>query len=105
MVKEVISRIREAEAEAEGIRKAAVQKAKEIETAANTSGRETLGKKKAEAAAEAAKLLEKAGAEADALVEEARQKAAREGEELTVRAAGRLDAAAELIVERIVGAK
>jgi len=52
----------------------------------------------------AAPLLAEARSQADALVAEARQKAAREGEALAAQAAARMDAAATLIVERIVGA-
>ena len=52
-----------------------------------------------------APLLAEARSQADALVAEARQKAAREGETLAAQAAARMDAAATLIVERIVGAK
>ena len=50
------------------------------------------------------KLLEEARRQADALVGEARQKAAQEGERLAAQAAARMDGAAALIVERIVGA-
>ena len=42
MVKEVISRIRGAEAEADEIKKAALQKARELEAAAGASGKEAL---------------------------------------------------------------
>ena len=58
----------------------------------------------ADAAAQAEKLLEEARRQADALVGEARQKAAQEGERLAAQAAARMDGAAALIVERIVGA-
>ena len=48
--------------------------------------------------------MEEARSQAEALVAEARQKAAKEGEALAAQAAARMDAAAALIVERIVGA-
>ena len=105
IVKEVISRIREAETQADELKKAAVQKAKEIEAAAGAAGREAQARIKAEHAAQAAAILEEAGRQADGLVSDARATAAREGEALAAQAAGRLDAAATLIVERIVGAK
>ncbi len=84
-MKEVVSRVREAETGAE-------------------EGRELLAKAKADAAVQAEKLLEEARRQADALVGEARQKAAQEGERLAAQAAARMDGAAALIVERIVGA-
>ena len=66
-MKEVVSRVREAETGAEEARRAAAQKAKEAETAAVTAGRELLAKAKADAAAQAEKLLEEARRQADAL--------------------------------------
>ncbi len=93
-MKEVVSRVREAETGAEEARRAA----------AVTAGRELLAKAKADAAVQAEKLLEEARRQADALVGEARQKAAQEGERLAAQAAARMDGAAALIVERIVGA-
>ena len=104
-VKEVVAKIRQAEAGAEEARRAAAQKAKETEAEANAAGREALAKAKADAAQRAAELLEEARSQAEALVAEARQKAAKEGEALAAQAAARMDAAAALIVERIVGAK
>ena len=109
-MKEVVSRVREAETGAEEARRAAAQKAKEAETAAVTAGFQNTQfqiadmKAKADAAAQAEKLLEEARRQADALVGEARQKAAQEGERLAAQAAARMDGAAALIVERIVGA-
>ena len=41
-MKEVVSKIREAEAQAEEVRRAAAQKAKETEAAANAAGKEAL---------------------------------------------------------------
>ena len=64
-----------------------------------------LAKAREDAAQQAERLLAEARSQADALVAEARQKAAREGETLAAQAAARMDAAATLIVERIVGAK
>ena len=93
------------EAEADEIKKAALQKARELEAAAGASGKEALAKAKAESAARTAERLERAEAEADALLEEARRKSLLEREELAAQAQGRLDEAAALIVERIVGAK
>ncbi len=84
--------------------KEVVSRVREAETGAEEAGRELLAKAKADAAVQAEKLLEEARRQADALVGEARQKAAQEGERLAAQAAARMDGAAALIVERIVGA-
>ena len=50
-MKEVVAKIRQAEAGAEEARRAAAQKAKETEAEANAAGREALAKAKADAGA------------------------------------------------------
>lgn len=102
---EIVAKIKEAEAQAAEVRRQAQQAAKESEAAAHRRGRELLAKAKEAAAKEAAETLSRAQEEADALVARRGAEAGQRSQALEQDASGRINQAAALIVERIVGTK
>lgn len=102
---EIIAKIKEAEERAAQVRRQAQQNAKDIEAIAYEQGRKELVRAKESAATKANQILEKARQEAQGLLSQQTAVATQKSQTLLDGAMARIDEAAALIVERIVGSK
>lgn len=102
---EMVTKITEAEEAANKLRRDAQQRAAELEAKAVRAGRETVAAARVRAEAETVSLLQAAQAESEAAAAQGIAKAQEENQQLTETASSKLDAAAQLIVERIVKTK
>ncbi|MGI6404595.1 MAG: hypothetical protein ACOX0K_10410 [Oscillospiraceae bacterium] len=99
---EVINKIKEAEDNAEEIKKQARRAAAQIKEEAFVSGRRLLDEKNQMAMEESAAILEKAQAQAKEQLEHSRKESEQLCQELKTSANAKISQAAKVIVERIV---
>lgn len=101
MAQKALAQIRTAEAEAEQIRSVALERAKAMQIDAHSSGKSLI----ADNTAKLRELCKVQSAEADskvaAVIEGGTQSANEEAKQLTQRASAKMDAAVELILERV----
>lgn len=99
---EVIDQVKKAEQQAQDIRAQSNAKARQIGVQAQKDGQDTLEQTRKIAQEQAEKMLADARAAAANLLEQEKTSAARQAQELLSQVDGKLDAAAALIIERIV---
>lgn len=100
---EIVTKIKEAEQEAEQMKKQAWSNAALQKQQAQEKGKELVSNSKAKAVAEAGEIILKAEQEAAALLEQSRADTKTQCDALKAKADQCMEQAAGLIVERIVG--
>ena len=101
MVQESLAKIQAAEAEAKSIRSTALEEAKRLCNSAQIRGKAYISEKEARLKELCQMRLAEADKQAELLIAQGRQSANEEAEQLTKRSSAKIEAAAELILERI----